>query len=184
MRIAFAFALTAGFALAGPACGKKGEDQESGGEAAGESAGPGEAAKPEQGTPPFSVTVRKVERLEQVAPNQTHLEQGLGAKAPEGKVFYCVQYELKNTSQETSSTPPAVLVIGEARYEVSMSAAGKYLPEDWKDTVHGKLEPRQSSQESSCFEVEKEAADKPGRLTFTKDSWGKNPGWTLEAPVE
>lgn len=170
--------------LALSGCSSKG-DEGGAGKAGGETkAAVAGGAAAEVAKAPFALTLHKVETKDSVAPNKTYEEQGLGAKAGEGKTFLCVQYEAKNVGEEPTFLPSPKLVGKDgAEVEVSLEAAGKYLPEDWKDRKSGKLAPGDVSQESPCFVVGKDAVTGDHKLVLSKDSWGKNPGWKAELPL-
>jgi hypothetical protein len=147
------------------ACGKDG--------VAGEAA----AAKQKQ-DPPFAVTVTKVEHAETLAPNKTYAEQGLGAKAADGKTFACVFYRI--TASKDTLVPVAWLVDGAGkRTQPSSTAAGK-RPTEWQhDVIHGKLTAGQAANQISCFELAKPGAAGM-KLLFEDTGWGpKNPPWEL-----
>ena len=134
---------------------------------------------------PFEVKVNKVEQLEMVAPNKTYVEQGLGKKAPDGKVFVCVQYAVTNKSDKPESIPAPELTDGKgAKTKVSMTAAGSYMPEDWKTDLGGpKIEPAQSNKRADCFEVPTDATTGMS-LGFVDTGWGpKFKPWHLDVTL-
>jgi hypothetical protein len=134
--------------------------------------------------PPFEVKVAKVEVLDEVAPNQTYLDNGLGKKAGEGKTFVCVQYEVTNKGGaeareagaegrmkvKVSALPPAKVVDPDGtETQVSVAAAGSYQPADWK-TDRGDVEPGKTAKKADCFEVAKGKTNAL-ELVFDGRSW-------------
>ena len=134
---------------------------------------------------PWDVKINKVEQLDSVAPNKTYEEQGLGAKAPDGQTFVCVQFTVtnKNDKPEGLTTPELVDAKG-TRHKVSMKAAGKYTPEDWKsDSVPPKADPGTSFKQHPCFEVPKDATTGM-KLEYVDTGWGpKFPPWKTSVPL-
>ncbi|MBV1857842.1 MAG: hypothetical protein KUG77_05470 [Nannocystaceae bacterium] len=143
---------------------------------------------------PFEVKINKVEVLDEVAPNKTYLENGLGKKAGPGKTFVCVQYEVTNTggakSREAgaegrmkvnvSALPlPKVVDPGGVETDVSTEAAGSYQPADW-ETKTGDVEPGKSAKKADCFAV---AKDKTDGLKFRLSGDVEQQPWTLEVPL-
>lgn len=134
--------------------------------------GGGGGAKEERPAP-FEVKVNKVEQLELVAPNKTYVEQGLGKKPPAGKIFVCVQSAVTNKSDQPETLPGPNLVDGKGtKVEVSMTAAGSYLPEDWKaDMTPAKVDPGTTLKRNDCFEVATDATTGMS-LSFVDTGWG------------
>jgi hypothetical protein len=134
--------------------------------------GGGNTAKEERPAP-FEIKVNKVERLEVVAPNKTYLEQGLGKKPPAGKIFVCVQSTVTSKSDQPESLPGPILVDGKGtKVEVSMTAAGSYLPEDWPaDTKPAKIDPGASLKRNDCFEVTTDATTGMA-VSYVDTGWG------------
>lgn len=139
--------------------------------------------------PPFEITVRTVEALSVVAPNKTYAEQGLGTKASAGKVFACVQYKAKNTSNEAHRDPPPKLVGGQGGpVDVNIGATSHYQPADWRQESTssvgninlGKIPPGQSIKRSRCFEVAENSISGT-KLLFEKTSIDGD--WRLEIPL-
>jgi hypothetical protein len=157
------------------ACGK-----DSGGDKGGRGGG-----KAEKVAPPFTITIEKVEHHEQLAPNKTYEEQGLGKKPAEGNVFSCVFYKIENTASEEKLVSVVHLVdAADTRTPPSTAAAGS-LPSEWKhERISGKLAPGASASQINCYEVAKPGAAAPMKLLVEDTGWGpKNPPWELVTPL-
>ncbi len=144
--------------------------------------------------PPFAVTVHKVEVLDEVAPNETYLKNGLGTKAGEGKTFVCVQYEVTNEGGAEARTVgaedglkvkvsglPLPKVVGPTgtETEVSVPAAGGYQPADWK-TEMGDVEPGKTAKKKNCFAVA-QGETEGLKMVHTDKVDGRS--WTLEVAL-
>jgi len=121
----------------------------------------------------FEIKVNKIEKLEMVAPNQTYVDQGLGKKPPAGKIFVCVQSTVTNKSDKPETLPAPTVTDGKgAKVELSMTAAGSYMPEDWKaDGMIPKHEPGTSVKRADCFEVATDATTGM-TLNLVDTGWG------------
>ena len=134
---------------------------------------------------PFEAKVNKVEKLESVATNPTYAAQGLGKKAPDGKVFVCVQWTLTSKSDQPETYPGPTLSDGKgATLSLSTTAAGNYMPEDWHyDSVPAKAEPGKAYKQTDCFEVAKDATTGM-KLQVVDTGWGpKFKPWHLSVAL-
>ncbi len=158
----------------------------------------GEGAKQEENQgpieAPFALKVHKVEVLDEVAPNETYLKNGLGIKAGDGKTFVCVQYEVTNEGGAEARTAgaegrlkvkvsalPLPHVVGPTgtQTEVSVQAAGSYQPADWK-ADSGDVEPGKTAKKSNCFAVAQGETD--GLKMVLAGKIDRRP-WNVEAAL-
>lgn len=156
------------------ACGKDGGGDKGGG-----------GGKTEKVPPPFAITVEKVSHHEQLAPNKTYEEQGLGKKPADGKVFSCVFYKIENKAKEEKLVSVVHLVDAAGTRTTPSTAAAGSLPSEWKhELISGKLAPGASASQISCYEVAKPGAAAPMKLLLEDTGWGKkNPPWELTVPL-
>lgn len=125
--------------------------------------------------PAFEVTVHEVEHKAEVVRNKEYEDQGLGAKAVDGKTFVCTRFSITNTGGRGDIKPPLRLVDGKGQLvEKHAQATLNYKPDGWQVNLDVTLSPGEQREDTACFEVASDATTGM-KVQVETQGWGRHP---------